>query len=128
MIVYVLMQQLVTEVVLAVVFLVILAKYRTNLGKILLIIIFMILAASTVSLIPDMLYIYSNPIGPPPEIWSEIYYDELFARSFLCTKGLVDSFLLLILSISVGFTRWKELKNIHSKESSIDLVAATTFP
>ena len=70
--------------------------------KPLILILGILLVVTTLDLLQVRQY-YLNPLGPPPEIWSEWYYDSLYMRSQTNLRTLFEGLLLLILSISYVF-------------------------
>lgn len=44
---------------------------------------------------------YLNPLGPPPEIWSEWYSDSLYIRRMTLQMALFESLIVLFLSTSL---------------------------
>jgi len=79
-------------------------------GEKLLGISFLIITVLIALSIYDALYWYSIPLGPPPEIWSEAYGDSLYMRNYAYTTAVYQSILFLILSISLVFRKWYDVK------------------
>ena len=95
-------------IILTLIFLGLLATRGMRKGQTILVIIFLIITVLIALSIYDALRWYSIPLRPPPEIFSEIYSDSLFLRSWAYTKALIESILFLILSISLVFMKLNE--------------------
>ena len=91
------------ECILAVVFYyLLLARGVKRSKKPLIVILGIILAFTTLTLL-QVYQIYLNPLGPPPEIWEEWYYDVLYIRTMTYQRALFESLLFLLLSMSFVF-------------------------
>jgi len=91
------------ECILVIVFYYLLLARGVRKSKKPLVIILGILSVFTTLTFLQIYQYYLNPLGPPPEIWQEWYYDSRYIRTFTYQKALFESLAFLFLSISFVF-------------------------
>ncbi|NHJ14375.1 MAG: hypothetical protein EAX95_11905 [Candidatus Thorarchaeota archaeon] len=99
---------LVIESVLLLLFLLILATRGIQRGANLLLIISIAIMLFAIPTIFEAIRLSAIPIPPPPQVWEEGYYDALAMRSFVSMKAVIDSLVLLVLSISYTYAKSRE--------------------
>ena len=97
-------------IIFSLIFIGLLTTRGTTKGGKLLGMIFLIITVLIAFSIYDALHWYSIPLGPPPEIWSELYSDSLFLRKYAYTTAAFQSILFLILSILLVCRKWYDVK------------------
>ena len=96
------------ETVLLLVFLFILAFLGKRRGRYLLLIISAVILLFAIPNIFEAIRISMIPMPPPPQIWEEVYYDTLTIRHFVSMKAVIDSIIILVLSISYILAKSQE--------------------
>lgn len=102
---------LAVESILLIIFLLVLFTRGTREGRYIWLTAAIVIVIFSVLSITNAIAISAIPIGPPPVIWEEGYYDALAMRSLIYMRAEIESIYLLILSSSYTFMKFKETQS-----------------